>query len=77
MAKKRTIVARFPDGREVKRVTDRIYTHVVGSSWVGRPDLVASRMKQYGHTYTSADVAEVVKDPWNFVNPNIEQGATK
>lgn len=81
MAKKRTIVARFPDGREVKRVTDRIYTHVVGSSWVGRPDLVEARKTQqgnyYGRTYTSADVAEVVKDPWNFVNPNLEQGAAK
>jgi hypothetical protein len=31
----------------------------------------------YGRTYTSADVAKVVKDPWNFINPNIEQGAGK
>jgi len=69
MAKKRKITARFPSGEEVTRTTDRIYTHVVGSSWVGRPDLVAKRMKQYGHTFTQKDVAVVIHDPWNFQKP--------
>jgi|TARA_R100000482_G_scaffold22886_1_gene6695 hypothetical protein len=65
----RILTATFPDGTQVKRRTARTYTHVVGNkknltnggvSWVGRPDLVQARLKDF---YDPV-VGEVTNDPW-------------
>ena len=54
--KPRTLTATFPDGTQVKRRTARTYVYVVGNkgrltnggvSWVGRPDLLTARMKDF------------------------------
>ena len=56
--KPRTLTATFPDGTQVKRKTARTYTHVVGNegrltnggvSWVGRPDLIQARLKDFSN----------------------------
>ena len=67
--KARTITATFPDGEQIKRRTDRTYTHVVKgedkmgnryTNWCGRPDLVAKRTARL----TTYKVGEVTNDPW-------------
>ena len=54
--KPRTLTATFPDGTQVKRRTARTYVYVVGNkgrltnggvSWVGRPELLAARIKDF------------------------------
>ena len=67
--KARTITATFPDGEQIKRRTDRTYTHVVKgedkmgnryTNWCGRPDLVAKRTARL----TTYKVGQVTNDPW-------------
>ena len=65
----RILTAQFPDGTLVERRTARTYTHVVGNkknltnggvSWVGRPDLIQARLKDF---YDPV-VGVVIDDPW-------------
>lgn len=67
--KTRILTAQFPDGTIVKRRTARTYSHVVGHknkiplgsiSWVGRPDLIKARLKDFSDPV----VGEVIDDPW-------------
>ena len=69
MAKTRTLTATFPNGTQVKRRTARTYSHVVAHkgreatgyvSWVGRPDLIKQRLKDFPDPV----VGEVTNDPW-------------
>ncbi len=81
MTKTRTITATFEDGKTIKRVTGRIYTHAVkvtrhfsdGSQtedlfWCGRPDLMEKKVA--GKHPSDVMVATVTDDPWGFDFPS-------